>query len=185
MGVGSAFRVPISLVKNGISFKITSLPDSGAHGFCFLNTRIAQRASQLTGNAPLRLKHPITPKGYDGVHGKVITHFVVYTIKIDGYTLPEIPFLILDLGNQDAILGNGWLAHFDVLPDLKNKKLFWRTPPPYRPSFTRQIQVASKSSSERINRSHQLDVEHRQRLFTNQERREADGRLASIRQILP
>ena len=63
---------------------------------------------------------PITPKGYDSFPGRIITHFIVATMCIDGYTLTGILFLILDLGDQNIILGDAWMAHFDVHPDLRH-----------------------------------------------------------------
>ncbi len=73
---------------------------------------------------PRTLPKPIFPKGYNGVAGNSITHYIIFNIKIDGYRLAEILFLILDLGNHNAILGDSWIDHFDVLPDLRNRKLF-------------------------------------------------------------
>lgn len=129
MGNSNVFRIPCSLVNNGISTEILALPDSGAHGFCFINQKIVKKICDRFNVVPHILAKPITPKGYNGIPGRKITHFIVLTLKIDSYVLPEIPFLILDLGNQDVILGDGWMSHFDVLPDMRNRKLFWRTPP--------------------------------------------------------
>ena len=55
---------------------------------------------------PRTLLKPIFLKGYNGVAGNSITHYIIFNIKIDGYRLAEIPFLILDLGNHNAILGD-------------------------------------------------------------------------------
>ena len=103
---GKAFRVLCSLVQNGISLQISTLPDSGAYSFAFLDTCVAVHAEKLLGVTAHCLKQPILPKGYNGAAGSSITHFMVFNIKIDGYQLAEIPFLILDLGNYNAILGN-------------------------------------------------------------------------------
>ena len=69
------------------------------------------------------LVHPIFPKGYDGASGKAITHVILFNMLIDGYLLKQQPFLVLDLGNQDAILGDGWMDYYDVLPDMRNRRL--------------------------------------------------------------
>ena len=104
---GRTFRVPCSLIHNGISLQISTLPDSGAHGFAFINTRIAIQAEKLLGVKPRPLPKPIFLKGYNGVAGDSITHFIVFNIEIDGYRLADILFLVLDLGNYNAILGDG------------------------------------------------------------------------------
>ena len=114
MGSENIFRVPCRLVHNGISVSILALPDSGAHGFCFLNRNIGSSICSILGITPIALLNPITPKRYDGIPGRIITHFVVISMNIDGFRLPKIPFLILDLGNQDVILGDAWMAHYDV-----------------------------------------------------------------------
>ena len=100
------FRVPYSLVQNGISLQISTLPNSRAYSFAFLDTCVAVHAGKLLGVIAHYLKQLILPKGYNGAAGSSITHFIVFNIKIDGYQLAEIPFLILDLGNYNAILGD-------------------------------------------------------------------------------
>jgi hypothetical protein len=89
-----------------------------------MDMSVAVSAAKRLNIKATPLQTPIFPKGYNGVAGRAITHVISFDLEIDGYKLPNIPFLILDLGNQDAILGAGWMEHFDVLPDLKNRKLY-------------------------------------------------------------
>ncbi|KAI0990962.1 hypothetical protein K3495_g17225, partial [Podosphaera aphanis] len=113
---------------------------------------------------------------YNGVPGRIITHFAVFTMQIDGHTLTQIPFLILDLGNQDVILGDGWMAHFDVLPDMRNRRLFWRTPPASRPSFARNLQIPrSLLRTKKSTANHQLDADRRCRIMEHDDKRRLDG----------
>lgn len=177
MGENEVFRVPCSLVKNGISVNLLALPDPGAHGFCFLDRRISVKICKLLNIAPFCLPQPITPKGYDGVAGRIITHFIVANMQIDNHTLSQVPFLILDLGNQDAILGDGWMAHFDVLPDLRNKCLFWRSSPENIVSFSRQLQIPRSALQQSTPcHHHQKDVSRRDTLFDLEGKRRSDGR---------
>ena len=105
---GRTFRVPYSLIYNRTSLQISTLPDSGAHSFAFLDIRITVQAEKLLGVKPYPLPKPIFPKGYNGVAGNSITHCILFHIEIDGYRLAEkIPFLILDLGNYNTILRDG------------------------------------------------------------------------------
>ncbi|KAI1007317.1 hypothetical protein K3495_g897 [Podosphaera aphanis] len=98
---------------------------------------------------------------------------------IDGFTLPKIPFFILSLGNQDAILGDGWMAHFDVLPDLRNRKLFWRTPPISKPSFAREIAISRSTLQPRTPKKqrlrHQADANRRDTEMAMEDKRRNDG----------
>lgn len=182
MGSEKIFRVPCKLTNNGISISILALPDSGAHGFCFINRNIATNVSSKLGIVPLNLPNPITPKGYNGVLGRLITQFLVITMIIDGHTLSKIPFLILDLGNQDVILGDAWMAHFDVLPDLRHKKLFWRTPPKAKPSFQKEIVIPRSLLQPVLPRpDHQADADRRDRAILLDEQRAAAGHKSNTR----
>ena len=82
---GKAFRVSYSLVQNGISLQISTLPNSGAYNFAFLNTHIVVYAKKLLNVTAHYLKQPILPKGYNEAAGSSITHFMVFNIEIDGY----------------------------------------------------------------------------------------------------
>lgn len=176
MGGEKVFQVSCNLINNGISISILALPDSGAHGFCFLNRAITSNICSKLGITPIALPKPITPKGYNGVKGRIITHFIVTTLRIDGYTLKKIPFLILDLGSQDIILGDAWMAHFDVLPDLRNRKLFWRTPPEIKASFQREIRIPRELLRPPPPKlEHQIDAKRRDDAISREEKRSADG----------
>lgn len=99
MSEDEVFKVPCSLVKNGISIIILALPDSEAHGFCFLDLRIYTKICHKINIILFCLLQPVTPKGYDGFAGRIFTHFIVTHMKIDDYTLSQVPSIILDLGN--------------------------------------------------------------------------------------
>ena len=112
---GDAFTVPCSLVYNGTFVdNISALPDSGANGYAFLDTRCAKDVLKFLGCKATRLDRPIVAKGYDGVRGNPITHYLLVDLVIDGRRLIEVPFLILDLGNHDMILRAKWMAYFNV-----------------------------------------------------------------------
>ena len=103
-------------------------------------------------------------------------------MNIDGFRLPKIPFLILDLGNQDVILGDAWMAHFDVLPDLRYKKLFCRSPPEMKPSFQRQLVIPRNYVQPSfVSQIHQADADRRDKAIYHDEKRAADGHKSSIK----
>lgn len=181
MGNGSTFRVPCRLVHNGVSISVLSLPDTGASLFICVDTRIAESACERTGAKKHSLAHPIRPKGYNGVPGRIITHFVLFDLFIDGYTLLQIPFLILDHGNHDVILGEGFMAHFDILPDMRHRKLIWRTKPEPTPSFARQLTVPRSALLPRKpSLSHQYDSDRRTKAIEADDKRRSDGQLPHI-----
>ncbi len=85
---------------------IYALPDTRAHRFTFMDTRYVMASAKFLGVPLRKLQDPITIKGYDGREGRVVTYFLEYTLTIDSRRLTLVPFLVLDLGNHDLILGS-------------------------------------------------------------------------------
>jgi hypothetical protein len=166
---GEAFTVLCSLTHNGTYVdRISALPDSGANGFAFIDTDCAKDVMKFTGCKATSLDRPIVAKGYNGVRGNPITHYLLIDLVIDGRRLVEIPFLILDLGNHDIILGAKWMAYFDIQPDLRRRKLVWpdSLPQTSEKSFAKKIRVPRDSlKPQPIQQEHQLDVMRRQHAF--------------------
>ena len=64
---GEIFTVSCCLAFNGYHVdKISILPDSGANGFAFLDTRCTTDIAKFYGIQPQRLEREIHTKGYDG-----------------------------------------------------------------------------------------------------------------------
>jgi hypothetical protein len=186
---GETFTVPCSLVYNGTFVdNIHALPDSGANGYAFLDTQFAKDVMEFLGCKAKPLDHPIIAKGYDGVRSRPITHYVLIDLVIDGRRLVEVPFLILQLGNQDMILGAKWMAHFDVQPDLRRQRLIWpaNLPQTSQRSFAKQLRVTRDSfKPQPIQPEHQWDVIRRQHLFDKKDSRDVGGKGSGrISQIL-
>ena len=186
---GKAFTVPCSLVRNGTYVdRISALPDSGANGFAFLNTQCAKDIIRFLGCKATQLPQPIVAKGYDGVRGQSITHYLSVDLLLDGRRLVEIPFLILDLANHDIILGANQMAYFDIQPDLRRRKLVWPVslPQTCEQSFARKIRVTRESIKPRlVDPEYQTDILRRQRLFDQDEARRTAGKFSRcIPQIL-
>ena len=183
------FIVPYSLVYNRIYIiYISILLDLGANGFAFLDTRCAKDVMKFLGRKATPLGRPITAKGYDGVPGKPITHYLSLDLVIDRRRLVEIPFLILDLGNHDMILGAKWMSYFDIYPDLKRHKLIWPAslPQTSEKSFAKKIQVPrDRLQPQPVLLEHQSDVVRRQHLFDQQDDRNQAGKNSGrVSQIL-
>jgi len=103
---GRAFTVYCTLAYNrNYIDKITALPDTGVYSYTFLNTSCTIDIVQFLDIEIKRLDQPIIAKGYNSVVGQAITYYLVVDQLIDGRRLPTVPFLILDLGNHDMIIG--------------------------------------------------------------------------------
>jgi transposase InsO family protein len=122
---GQSFTVPVQIAFNGSSVPISSLADSGATGYVFLNSRCALEAAKSLKAPLLPLSSPCDIKGYDGKTGVPITHAIFLHLWVDGRKFLKVPMLITELGKHDMIIGKNWLAEHDVWLDMKNQKLIW------------------------------------------------------------
>ena len=135
-----------------------------------MNTQCAISCAKFLGKKARRLPTPVKAKGYNGVPGKEVTHFILFDLLIDNKRLHQIPFLILDLGNHDMILGSKWMAYFDVMSDLRRRKLIWHNPPPRYESFAKVITTRLRDLERKIvNPRDQVDVYRRERAFDKED----------------
>jgi predicted aspartyl protease len=111
---GRHFTVPCTLSKNGYGITLSALVDSGANGFAFMDTACANDISTFLNLKPQPLIQSIIPKGFDGQPGKAVTHILTLHLSLDGQRQEDIPFIILDLGNHNVILGLKWMAYFNI-----------------------------------------------------------------------
>lgn len=170
--------VSCTLVSNGYAVsKIKALPDTGANGYGFMDFRCFEDISRFMPLKRKELAHPIRAKGFDGKVAKPITHYIQVDLVIDGRRLARVPFCLLDLGSYDIILGSKWMSHFDVLPDIRRRKLVWPEHMPLSPSFAHLITVRRDALYPRkMNLEHQRDAEARDIGIAREERRRESGR---------
>ena len=109
-----SFTVPAQIAFNGCSVpSISSLADSGATGYLFLNSRCANFCkfpsfpSHLHATSTERLvSRSLTPSSR--------------TFVLTEARFLKVPMLITELGKHDMIIGKKWLAEHDVWLDMKN-----------------------------------------------------------------
>ena len=176
---GRHFTVPCTLSKNGYGITLSALVDSGANGFAFMDTACANDISTFLNLKPEPLVRPIIPKGFDGQPGKAVTHMLTLHLSLDGQRQEDIPFMILDLGNHDVILGLKWMSYFNVWLKPRDKRLMWPDEPkhPTPLSFQREILVPRTALCHgKIQPKHQQDVYARDQAFTLEDQRRKYGR---------
>lgn len=143
---------------------MTTLADTGANGYLFIDTQRAIEIARFFGIPTQKLPIPVGTKGYDGQAGSAITHAIVCHLLIEGRRFLNQPFLITSLGQQDLIIGRRWLAEQDVWLDVRNRNLVW---PEQRCIMddltTQQYREAPKQILQRqpIDPQHQKDMEQR------------------------
>jgi hypothetical protein len=70
---------------------------------------------------PLEREYAVT--GFDGKQSVPLTHVIILTMTTDNRIIRQMPFLVLDLGRHDIILGRMWLVKHCVLVDCAGKQL--------------------------------------------------------------
>ena len=94
-----------------------------------MNTACAIDITKFFNLKTQPLIRPITARGFDGRQGKPVTHFLTLHLSLDGQRQEDIPFLILDLGNHDVILGLKWMSYFNIWLNPRDKRLMWPEDP--------------------------------------------------------
>ena len=172
---GQGFNVNSQIAYNGISIPLTTLADTGANGYLFMNTRRAIELAKFFGIPTRQLDAPIATKGYDGRTGPAITHVIICHLLIAGRRFLNQPFLITNLGQHDVIVGRKWFASHDIWLDVKGQKLVWpEQRSPMDAIISRQYlevpkQVLQCSKPDPI---HQADMERRDKKFEKQKKHE-------------
>jgi len=122
---GTHFDFPCTLAANGIGVKLRSLSDTGANGYCFIDRTCADYLQRKLQARTVQLSNPCPVQGYDGAQGQHITNALVVDLLIDHRYQKEVPFLVLDLGQHDVIIGRKWMAQHGVMCDPRNGRLVW------------------------------------------------------------
>ena len=166
---GKSFTILCTLSRNGCRVNTTALADSGANAFALLDTKCAGKVSEFLNTPIETLEKPIPVKGYNGRVGKPITSMLRLHLRVNGRRQYNTPFLIIDLGNHDIILGRKWLSYLNLLLDVRNRQLIWPTNLQPTPSFVREITVTMKSLLETaVDPVHQADANRRDQAFQKQ-----------------
>lgn len=119
----------------------------------------------------------IPVKGFNGKPAPAISHYITMHLLIDQRKILCIPFLILDLGQHDVILGKHWLAAFDVKPDCRRRKLSWpRKYPPTEPGLLTDVPIPVEAIQKKpVQLDAQRDADRRDRLIEANDKRRQDG----------
>jgi hypothetical protein len=182
---GKHFTVPCTLSFNGYGVKTLALADSGANGFLFIDTKCAHDLSKYLNLEYEILKTPCPVKGYDGKPGTPVTKVVYLHLSIDGHRQQRVPMLVLDLGNHDLILGRKWFETFDILLDVRRRRLIWpEDRPTVEPGPKELITDRNTLRPQPVQPYHQEDVARRAELFRKEEVRREGGKRSQPTQIL-
>ena len=93
------------LNQNGIGIRTQALIDTGANGFIFIDTKLAQTIQKHFGLLSKNLPNPCSVQGFDGREADLITQYLEISLLIDRHQQRKLPMLIVGLGDKEMILG--------------------------------------------------------------------------------
>lgn len=158
---GEQFLVPSIVSRNGFGIKLKALADSGANGFCFVNSTLATTVAEYLQIEKQQAARPIPVNGFDGRPSTPVTEFLTVHLLVDGRRVYNVPILIVDLGNHDMILGRIFLAHFDIWLNVRDRTLVWPDDQPRTPSFARTLVTTILTLKRPVDLEHQADMVRR------------------------
>ena len=169
---GLGFHIDSQLAYNGLSFPMTTLADTGANGYLFMNTKKAIELARFHNIHTEQLKQPAKTKGFSGTEGPQITHAIKMHLIVGGRRFLNQPFLILNLGQHDVIIGRRWFEQHDVWLDVRNRRLVW----PHERTLKEELEAEQPKllpkqilQRPRPQPEHQKDVERRDRKMNRED----------------
>ena len=163
---GEALTLPCTINKNGLGIKTHVLIDTGANGFIFIDSELANLAIQHLGAELKELPTPCAINGFDGKTAPPITQYLELSLFIDRTRQQRLPMLVVRLGGHDLIIGRTWIDRYNILVDCRNRQLIWPDEPLESPSWSKIIATHKKALLPGpVDQEHQRDADRRDRLL--------------------
>jgi predicted aspartyl protease len=156
---GPHFLVSTTLCSQGLGVRLHSLVDTGAQGFLFLNSNIAHSISQALRTPLRKLPFRVQVKGFQDQITSPVTQYLRLHMIIDGRKVRNCPFIVVDLGSQDCIIGIKWLKRFKLKLDTERSRLIWpeKYPRSYDPAPPLLMRLQQNTPQDTV----MLDVQRR------------------------
>ena len=111
---------------NNEEIKTTALLDTGATGYSFVDSAMAQRICNDLLIEPIRLSKPKAIRGFDGKQAPSVTHAIYPIMTVKNHRETTTPMLITKLGQHQIIFGKPWMKKHGAVLDMRNDQLtFW------------------------------------------------------------
>jgi transposase InsO family protein/predicted aspartyl protease len=171
---------------NGIGVSLQSLADTGAHGYLFLSRNLADQLVKSLNISYNLLPHPIDVAGYDGKLKSRTNQYLRLHLTIDGRRIFNAPFIVLDLGKHDCIIGVKFMRHFKLLLEPARSRFRWPSGKPQTNSWSKDILIPYRQMFPGGTDSlAQKDADRRNQLLEKEEQRRQAGRSTRISTIFP
>ena len=119
---------------NGFGIELYSLIDTGVNGYLFLNRPLAIYLLRALGTPIHKLPYSVPIHGFSNEIGAKVTHYIRLYLTVDGHRVYNYPFMVLDLGSQDMIIGLKWMKYFKLGIDTNKNCFKWPAEYPPTPS---------------------------------------------------
>ena len=115
---GKSFTLPCTITTNGFGTQIHALCDLGANGFAFMNTSFGYDLAKFHNLKARRLPKVINIRGYNSEVGSIAIYYLRVNFTLNGRKFFNMPFILLDLGYYDLILGYIFFSYFNIVIDI-------------------------------------------------------------------
>jgi hypothetical protein len=105
---------------------------------------------------------------YKGDEAQTLQNILLLPVIINKHRFSELPFLILNLGHRDIIIGRKWFEHYNVLIHPRKRRLIW---PEEQQEYIAQHELTIPRAlieTPPINTRHQRDADRRDDLLDKQ-----------------
>ncbi|OJD25418.1 hypothetical protein ACJ73_03208 [Blastomyces percursus] len=91
----------------------------------FISHQLAEQVARRFGIQVVKLDTPVDVIGFDGKASGQAGYVIGLHFQIAGRRFQKLPFLILDTGKQDLIVGRKFLEQHDIWLDVWNHRMIW------------------------------------------------------------
>jgi hypothetical protein len=164
---------------NGLGVALHSLADTGANGYLFLNRHLAVRLSRALNVKIQQLPYTVPIRGYQSQIQSHVSEYIRLHLTIDNRRIYNCPFVIIDLGEQDMIIGRKWMSRFKILLDPENSRFIWPSEHPPTPLWSKELLIPFNSRALLKNHiNHQQDADRRNTKLDTYMKRSRDRHLS-------
>jgi predicted aspartyl protease len=163
-----------------------SLADTGANGYLVIDKPFAIRLSKALQSPIRKLPYSVPVRGYQRNIQSNVSEYIRLHLTVEGRRIYNCPFVLLNLGTQDVIIGKKLFSRFRILLDSAKNRLVWPKEYPPTPSWSKEITLPYHSRETSFRHpAYQSDANRRDLALHREDRRRAGGRSMDMKVITP
>ena len=110
---------------NRKSISLSVMVDTGVNGYAFINKRTSSFTRKMLGCSRTKLVKLIPVTEFNENYKHHLIYITTTNLYLDRRTELEVPFLELDIGAYNIILGRKWLEENDISVNYRRRRLLW------------------------------------------------------------